>query len=204
MAESVGDIIKRLREEKGISQRQLAALSDVDRGYINQLEAGKGGSISLRTARKLAAALEVPPDIFLKGQAVHLETPQEILQRFNLVLPESVPIYEEFPFHAGEPVEPVEYVSVAKEFTRHKNLEGYIVRGSCLSPIIEDKDIIIIDRDAEVKIGDIVACLVEGVMHLARLKRVTDELYLENNHHRMKLEEAQVAAPVVEIRRRLK
>lgn len=69
MAESIGDIIKRLREEKGLSQRQLATLSNVDRGYINQLEAGKGGSISLRTARKLAAALEVPPDVFLKGQA---------------------------------------------------------------------------------------------------------------------------------------
>ncbi len=204
MAESTGDIIKRLREEKGLSQRQLATLSNVDRGYINQLEAGKGGSISLRTARKLAAALEVPPEVFLKGQAEHLETPQEILQRFNLALPESVPVYEDFPFHAGEPVEPVDYAPVSKEFTRHKNLEGYIVRGDCLSPIIEDKDIIIIDRDAEIKTGDIVACLVEGVMHLARLKRITDELYLENNHHRMKLDEAQVAAPVVEIRRRLK
>jgi len=41
--EEVGALIKRLCKEKGMSQRQLATLSGVDRGYINQLVAGKEG-----------------------------------------------------------------------------------------------------------------------------------------------------------------
>jgi len=39
----IGEIIKELREQKGLSQRRLSLLSGVDRGYINQIEAGKAG-----------------------------------------------------------------------------------------------------------------------------------------------------------------
>jgi len=53
----IGEIIKELREQKGLSQRRLSLLSGVDRGYINQIEAGKAGSITLRIARSITNAL---------------------------------------------------------------------------------------------------------------------------------------------------
>ena len=205
MGEKIGALIKRLREEKGLSQRQLATLSGVDRGYINQLEAGRGGSISLRTARKLAAALEKPPEIFLQDLTTqHPETPHELLERIRINLPESVPIYEDFTLHAGRPTEAIDYIPVVRDQARGKDLEGYVVHGECLEPEINDGDIIIIDRDGQIEHGNIVACLIQGELHLARLRKVADELFLENNERRIKLEEAQITAPVIEVRRRLK
>lgn len=197
-----GFYIKRLREERHLTQGELAEKAGLTRSHLSQIERGAYLSCKEITLKRLAKGLDMTPDslaaVMYEIKIPTLETTEEILQRFNLVLPSSVPIYEEFPFHAGEPVEPVDYTPVVRERGRKRNLEGYIVRGTCLSPTIEDKDIIIIDRDAEVKVGDIIACLVKGVMHLARLRRIANELYLENNNHRMKLEEAQVAAPVVE------
>lgn len=65
--ESIGALIKRLREERSLSQSRLARISGVDRGYINKLEAGREGTISLRVARALAQALGVPATVFLEG-----------------------------------------------------------------------------------------------------------------------------------------
>ncbi|MDH5696847.1 MAG: S24 family peptidase, partial [Dehalococcoidia bacterium] len=81
---------------------------------------------------------------------------------------------------------------------------AYIARGDCLEPEISDGNIIIIDRDGQIEHGDIVACLVKDELHLARLKKIAGEIYLENNHGRMKLEECQVVAPVIQVRRDLK
>ncbi len=67
--ERTGALIKQMRELRGLSQRKLAELSGVDRGYINHLEAGKGGSISLRLAWSLAEALEIRPSLFLQEGA---------------------------------------------------------------------------------------------------------------------------------------
>jgi len=204
--ETTGEILERLLTTKGLSQRKLAMLSGVDRGYINALIKGKRQNISLKTARKLAQALEVSPEIFLAEEALapRKESSEELLDRFRITLPESVPIFEEFTLHAGRPVEPKDYMPVVRDRARSRDLEGYIVRGSSLSPMVEDGDVIIIDRDRQIDTGDIVACLIDGHLHLARLRKIAEELYLENNHGRYKLEEAQVAAPVIEVRRKLK
>lgn len=71
--EATGEILKQIRELRGISQKKLAELSNIDRGYINQLEAGKEGSITLRVARALAEALEVSASIFLDAEEAFLE-----------------------------------------------------------------------------------------------------------------------------------
>ena len=65
---SIGDLIKRLREQKNLSQRKLAKLSGLDRSYICQLEAHKTRSITLVTARALAKGLGVRPEIFLSSR----------------------------------------------------------------------------------------------------------------------------------------
>jgi len=214
MAENIGEIIRRVRKSKDLSQRKLSDLSGVDRAYICQLEAGKAGSITLVTARKLAQGLGVSPSIFL-GSGGELqkeaptiiyrqETPEDILERLRVAISSTVPIYEDYPFHAGSPVEPIDHVAIVRNRARGKNLEGYVARGNCLEPDIKDGYIIIVDRDGQIDNGDIVAALVDGELYLARLRRIADEVYLENNNGRIKLEDCQVAAPVIEVRRKLK
>ncbi|GAI92552.1 unnamed protein product, partial [marine sediment metagenome] len=135
---------------------------------------------------------------------VQKETSEDILERLRLVHPISVPVYTEFPFHAGGFTEPVEYVYRERTKNAGKNIEGYVVYGSCLEPIIQDGDIIIIDMQGEIDNGDIVACLVDDKMHLGRMRKIADDLILETKEGMIRLEEVQLAAPVIEVIRRLK
>ena len=58
-AETVGERIRRLREERGLSQRELAD-PGVSYAYVSRLEAGDRRA-SLQALRKLAAKLGVTP-----------------------------------------------------------------------------------------------------------------------------------------------
>ena len=54
--ERVGLNIRTIREERGLSQEKLAALADLHRAYIGQIERGEK-NIGLRNLEKIAKAL---------------------------------------------------------------------------------------------------------------------------------------------------
>jgi transcriptional regulator with XRE-family HTH domain len=55
---TIGDNIKRLREQKGLSQQDLAELMNVTHGAVSLWESGKR-SMNVKQADKLAQALGV-------------------------------------------------------------------------------------------------------------------------------------------------
>ena len=57
--------LKKLREEKGFSIRELAARSDLEYSQVQRIEKGKV-NIALTTLLALAAGLELPADTLLK------------------------------------------------------------------------------------------------------------------------------------------
>jgi transcriptional regulator with XRE-family HTH domain len=60
----IGDIIKRWRRLKGISQEELAVRSRIDRSYISELERNQS-SPSIFTVLKLAKGFGICPGEFL-------------------------------------------------------------------------------------------------------------------------------------------
>ena len=56
--EEIGAVLKRLREEQGISQEQLGFRAELHRTYVSQLERGLK-SPSLRTLDRLAEVLGI-------------------------------------------------------------------------------------------------------------------------------------------------
>jgi len=54
----VGFNIRRIREERGLSQEKLAALADLHRAYVGQIERGEK-NIGLKNLEKIAKALNV-------------------------------------------------------------------------------------------------------------------------------------------------
>ncbi len=55
---TVGDRLKRIREDLGISMRELAAKADVAASFVSRIEAGKA-SPTIMTLQKLLGALDV-------------------------------------------------------------------------------------------------------------------------------------------------
>lgn len=211
----LGQKIKVLRKERDWTQDDLAKRSGVDRGTLASIETGKAKNPTTANLLKLARAFNIRPEELYQAAGYiteakvaypyrHTETSGEILERLRLAHPIGIPVYTEFPFHAGEGVEPVEYVYRARTKPSPRNIEGYLVNGDSLAPDVLRKDIVIVDRDGEIDSGNIVAALVGSHLYISRFRKIGDELWLENNYGRVKFEECQVAAPVIEVIRRLK
>jgi XRE family transcriptional regulator, regulator of sulfur utilization len=56
LAERLGNVIRMHRDRRGLSQEALAALADVDRSFLGEVERGEA-SPSLETLVKIANAL---------------------------------------------------------------------------------------------------------------------------------------------------
>ena len=193
---------------------EMARRSGLDRGYIANLEGSK--SIQRPSADaflKLARAFNIKPEELYQaagyiketnGTHPRAETAEEILDRLKLATPQSIPVYMDYPAHAGSGVDPIDYVYRARTKPASKNIEAYVIHGDCLEPKINDGDVIVVDRDGPIDNGDIVACLLDSTCHVLRVCKVAGELWLENNHGKFKFEECQYAAPVIECIRRLK
>lgn len=61
----LGKAIKRVREQKKMSQGDICRATGFDRAYMSNIEAGKGNP-TLLTIEKIAQALEVATDKLLK------------------------------------------------------------------------------------------------------------------------------------------
>jgi len=56
--DEVGFNIRRIREERGLSQEELATLAGLHRAYVGQIERGEK-NIGLKNLEKIAKALDV-------------------------------------------------------------------------------------------------------------------------------------------------
>ena len=68
-------VIKSLREDKELTQEQLADKAELTRGYISRMEAGEytEGSPSIRTLQKIAEGLGVPLELILNKAGITKE-----------------------------------------------------------------------------------------------------------------------------------
>jgi len=208
----IGNKIIELRKEREWTQYELAKQAGIVRGTIASIESGKSKEPTTEILLRLARAFGIPPEelyqvagYIKEAKATYKETPEQILEKLKLAQPVSIPIYSEYPVHAGELTEPVDYIYRARSRGTPKNIEGYLIHGHCLTEHgIRDGDIIIVDRDASIDEGDIVACLTEWGMITGQLKSVAGELHLENNRGQTRFKDCQVASVVIEVIRRLK
>ena len=209
----LGAKIKELRSLRGWTQNELAKRSGVDRATLASIESGKAKHPTTANLLKLARGFNIRPEELYqaagytdgtKGLFQRQETPDEILERLKLAQPVAIPVFTDFPFHAGRPVNPEFHIYRSRPEIATREIEGYLVRGHCLEPTIQDNDIIIVDRETAIENGDIIACLTYQGMLLGRLRRVADELWVENKDGRLRFEDCQLAALVIEIIRRLK
>lgn len=202
--DDLGKYFREEREKADLTQQELADKAHISRTSIILIEQGKRGkNITANTLIKLSNALKLNPQPVLEAMGLKY-TIHDLPESSRLPSPDRIPIYKDFPFHAGSPARPTDYFYRTWPGKAPKNIEGYPVRGTCLEPDIKEGDVIIVDREGSIDNGDIVACLINDELHIGRLRKIADELWLENNQGRFKFQECTVAAPVIEINRRIK
>jgi transcriptional regulator with XRE-family HTH domain len=80
LQKQVGLRLKELRDQKGLSQEELAARCDLHRTYIGLIERGKR-SISMPTIELIAKVLDVPPSRLFEGTTSSAAVPSSKSQR---------------------------------------------------------------------------------------------------------------------------
>jgi XRE family transcriptional regulator, master regulator for biofilm formation len=66
--QELGRVIKALREQKGLTQEELAKKAKLTKPYISQLESGARGNPSVSAVKNLAKALRVPVQTLLSDE----------------------------------------------------------------------------------------------------------------------------------------
>lgn len=96
MAKQIGDRIRTLRENRGLTRAQLAGLCNVHATQIHRYENGMTSPTAERIIT-LSHALRVSPDALLRGDPKTFETPairnvllQERLERLDELPPEAI------------------------------------------------------------------------------------------------------------------
>lgn len=68
---AVGEVLRALRRQKGLSQEALALAADMERNYVSLIELGRH-SPSIRILWKLCAVLDLSPSAFLAAAEARL------------------------------------------------------------------------------------------------------------------------------------
>jgi repressor LexA len=205
---TVGEVVKRLREERGWTQQQLSAYSGLSRSYISLLEIGEiekpSGKVMGRLAQAFRMSLE---DLhravgYLPGEGLRPRGIDEILDEARAAAPLAIPVVEQ-PASAGPGQVVLDYVYMSPREGRHRNLVAVPVKGSCMAPRIEEGDIVVVDRGASPQDGQVVVATVENEVLVKRFYRHRDYIELRPDHGEpVKASEAQIVGVVIQIVKR--
>jgi repressor LexA len=158
---TLGEVVKKYRLERGLSQRELAKLAGRSPSFISLLEKGKYVFTSQITLDKLAHALRIKPQILYEAaltgahkpiKEIRQPTSEELLREVNALMCIQVPIRGSVP--AGIPAVKEElfegYIAISKDelSTTRKDIYALRVCGESLEgDNIHDGDLLIIEPD---------------------------------------------------------
>lgn len=201
---------KKLLEDRGMTQSELAEKAGLAQSYISKLCRGHFNNIGMKNYDKIARALHMTPDQLsreLSGEQAGVFKPtfEEQLELIKLSAPVSIPVYDSIYFHAGRgrPMEAIDHIPLPREFVANKKLEAYIVHGSCMAPVIKDGDAVVVDPDAPCEHGNYVACQCGDRFIIGKFKQIGEALTVENGMGQVNIYECSRVARIVKLTRNL-
>lgn len=167
---TTGEIIKALRQRKGLSQEELGKLVGVKRAAINKYETGLVVNLRRDMIQKLAIALNTTPTVIMgfedeEGNILNLPSNLEKLQPMN-----KVPLVGQIA--CGTPILAEENITDYVDLPAHIRADYALTcKGdSMIGAGIQDGDVVYIRQQPEVENGQIAAVIV-GDNNEATLKR---------------------------------
>lgn len=203
----VGDVIRRMREERGWTQQQLSSHSGLSRSYISLLEIGEIDKPSGKVLTRLAHAFRMSMEEMMRAMGYLPGTSagprrrgiDEILEEARAAAPMAVPLIEE-PAGAGPGQMVIDYVYLSPTVGRGRNMFAISVKGSSMAPRIEEGDIVVVDRDARPQDGQTVVAMTGDRVLLNRFVRKEHRIELHSEQgEKTVASEDQVLGVVVQI-----
>lgn len=148
MAEYLNSNIKYLRNEKKISQQNLADEIGVDRSTVSRIENGEIET-TVDNAIKLANVLNISLND-LVSKDLRFDN-AEILKNDNIAM---IPVYGTI--KAGIPIESqsdiIDYVDIPKSWTKgNKKFYGLKISGDSMFPKYQENDIVIFEENEDIE-----------------------------------------------------
>ena len=165
-----GQRITKLRKERDLQQKEVAAAIGMNRIVLNRIELGKR---PLRDDEAVALAdfFHVTTDYLLKGVTAQPRDKKGV----------RIPVLGRVV--AGIPIEAVEEIFDYEEITPELAATGEFfalqVKGDSMLPKLEEGDVVIVKKQADVETGDIAIVLVNGdEATIKQVKKVTGGIML--------------------------
>ena len=165
--------VKELRKQKHITQEELGKVLDIQKAAISKYENGRAEP-STEVRKKMSAYFGVSIDYLLGNSPAKLSA-QKLGRGVRIpVLGRVV---------AGIPIEAVEEILDYEEITPELAATGEFfalqVKGDSMLPKLEEGDIVIVKKQADVETGDIAIVLVNGdEATIKQVKKVTGGIML--------------------------
>ncbi|WP_427928646.1 S24 family peptidase [Agrobacterium cavarae] len=179
MDKSFGQIVREKREERGLSQAELATLANTTQQSIDRIE--RDAVSRSRSAPEVAAALGIAFPLGTTAVRTAVEqAQQETIPRAELVGVNDLPIYVSV--RAGSiddsilvSPEPIDYVKRPEPLSRAKNGYGLYIVGDSMEPAFRQGDLALVHPNMHPKPGDeVVVCSVDvNGEHYAVIKLLT-------------------------------
>lgn len=150
---TLGDRIKKRREQLGLSQLQLAGMIGVQEATVSRYESGVIQNPPQSKLRALAIALKVDSN-YLMNWDDHDTLPDNILPIKRRMIPVLGNVAAGVPIWADEEYD--EYIDDNGTLEADFALR---VKGDSMSPLIEDGDFVYVKRQPEVRDGQIAVVL---------------------------------------------
>lgn len=199
-----GYIIRAIMEENGLLQEELASRSGLTREHISLIVTGKIKEPKDDNVTALATGFKMDRAELWKKILNITDKPDlpsgspEIWDKFASPTPLKVSVYPDYArVHAGEAVDAIDYIYIDRPEKAPFNIKSYRINGDCLEPELHDGEYVIVDHDSAIDNGDKVVCLMENQLHVAKLKIIGKEYWLQNRYGTYKMTECQGIAKVI-------
>lgn len=160
-----GELIRKLRTEKGLTQEQLGEMLGVQKSAIAKYENGRVENIKRTTLNKLATIFDISPLAFIDAAS---SLPG------NAVV--SVPVYSCLSCGTGSWIEerPEDQVGVPSCMMFHGRAFANFAEGDSMEPGIHNGDVLIFQETPDIESGLIGSFSLNGQYYCKRLRKLPD------------------------------
>ena len=161
MSSRVGNYIKSLRKDKGLTQEELGNMIGVKKAAVQKWESGMVQNLKRNTIKQLSEIFEVSPASFIDDDDP-IESNATILPQSDIRM---IPLYESVSAGFGAAARDcvIDYIPTVIH-NPYEAAETIAIRvsGDSMYPKIEDGDTIVVHKQSSVDSGQIAVVLIDG------------------------------------------